>query len=282
MPDFLSRPCESTRRRRSSGSPWSVESLEGRTLLSVAGGQASSTGADMGSAHLNVPTQILLVSSNATAESAQTIRLTAKVENANRDVKVSQGSVRFVLDSPTHEVLATKKLDKLGESGITITTFKQPGTYQVNAIYVPSSSQFTASASIPATVSVSPLTATSFKVVPVSRAGRLNHPVSFTVTALEHGQPDPDYTGEIAFSSPTDNFTVFPKEFYENLSISASPPPTTGLALFPNKTYTFTPADHGTHTFIAGAIFKKGGAEILKVHQANDGEVYGETTFAIG
>ena len=46
--------------------------------------------------------------------------------------------------------------------------------------------------------------------------------------------------------------------------------------------YTFTPADHGTHTFPAQVEFEKGGAETLKVVQATNPKVSGITTFSIG
>jgi hypothetical protein len=54
------------------------------------------------------------------------------------------------------------------------------------------------------------------------------------------------------------------------------------LASFNPQTYTFTSADHGSHTFVNAATFGKGGAQILQVTQANDPEVFGKTTLSIG
>ena len=36
-----------------------------------------------------------------------------------------------------------------------------------------------------------------------------------------------------------------------------------------------------THHFVGGVTFNKGGAEILKVTQANNAKVFGKATFAI-
>ena len=44
----------------------------------------------------------------------------------------------------------------------------------------------------------------------------------------------------------------------------------------------FTLADHGSHTFVGAVTFGKGGAETLQVTQANNHEVRGKSTFAIG
>jgi hypothetical protein len=81
--------------------------------------------------------------------------------------------------------------------------------------------------------------------------------------------------------SPTDSWTVLPKQVYANLAITPPPPQTIGLASFPAKHYTFTPADHGTHHFVGGVTFGKAGAEVLRVAQENNRKVFGSATFAI-
>jgi hypothetical protein len=90
-----------------------------------------------------------------------------------------------------------------------------------------------------------------------------------------------DYTGTVTVSSPTDSNTIFPAHVYVALHLKPPPPVTIGLATFQNQTYTFTPADHGTHTFVDGVTFNKGGAEVLKVQQQNNSRVRGFATFAI-
>ena len=102
----------------------------------------------------------------------------------------------------------------------------------------------------PITIAVTPLTAVGFRVTPVVKHGKLNKPVSFTVTALNKaGQPLTNYTGTVIFSSPTDSFTILPKDVYIKYNLTPSAPPSSGLASFPISQYTFTPADHGSHTF---------------------------------
>jgi len=254
-----------------------LEILEGRALLSSsAGATAASVGRGA------IPTTIVLQASTTTAETSQDVTFTASVENANRKVPIASGRVKFVVESPKPLVLAEVTLNKKGEAGITTAKLTKIGAYTIDAVYVPSASQFSKSLSNSVTVMVNPLTATSFLVTPDIRHGHLGEPMSFTVTALDgQKQPLTDYTGTIAFSSPTDSWTTFRRAVYVSLSISAPPVQSTGLASFPNLNYTFLPSDHGTHKFIGGITFNKGGAEILKVTQANNAKVFGKTTFAI-
>jgi hypothetical protein len=157
------------------------------------------------------------------------------------------------------------------------------GTYPVEAEYLPSTNLFAESTSAPTNVTVTPLTAASFRVTPVVRHGHLGKQLSFTVTALNlKKQPVTNYTGTVVFSSPTDSWTVFPKSVYVAMGLALPPPLSTGLATFNPQTYTFTPADHGTHTFFAAVTFGKGGAESLQVAQGNNPKVFGKTTYSIG
>jgi hypothetical protein len=67
-----------------------------------------------------------------------------------------------------------------------------------------------------------------------------------------------DYTGTIDLFSTTDH-----------------------AAKFLSRTYTFTTADQGSHTFLDGVTFHKGGAQILKVDQATNTRIRGKATFGI-
>jgi hypothetical protein len=270
MSYFARRRGRDSRSCRPAASGWLLETLEGRTMLSSSGGATS------------IPTTTVLQTSTTSAETSQAITFTAAVENANRNIPVTSGRVKFVVDSPKRIVLAEVNLNKRGEAGITTDKLTKVGVYVIDAVYVPHSSQTSKSLSTPITVTVNPLTASSFLVTPDVRHGHLGQAMSFTVTAL-NGRREPltNYTGTIALSSPTDSWTTFPRGVYISLGISAPPPQSTGLAAFPSQNYTFTPADHGTHNFIGAVMFNKGGAEILKVTQANNAKVFGKTTFAI-
>jgi hypothetical protein len=203
------------------------------------------------------------------------------VQNANSSLP--DGIVTFATVSAHPVVLGSVAVTTFGQQ-VSFGTYKLPkvGVDLIQAKYVPNSNRFAESSAAPVAIAVTPLTVASFGVKPVIRHGKLNKPVSFEVTALNpHGQPATSYTGTIAFASPTDSAVTFPPEFYTNLHISASPPQTTGLATFTPQSYTFTPADHGSHTFFGGVTFGKAGAESLKVFQADDPKVSGKTTFAI-
>jgi len=279
MSYFARRQGRDWRRRRPVSSGWVLESLEGRKLLSSVAGE---TAAPVGSSQVQVPTMTVLQASTNAAESAQDVTLVAIVQNANKKIPVNAGKVKFVLDSPTHSVLAQIRINKSGEAGLTTAKLIKTGTYQIEADYVPPSSRFATSKSAPVIITVSPLSATGFRVTPEIRHGHLNEPLTFTVTALSgRNELDTDYTGTVDLSSPTDSWTVFPKGVYESLAIQAPSPQTTGLASFTNKEYTFTPADDGSHTFVGGVTFQKGGAEVVKVTQANDKKVHGEATISI-
>ena len=127
------------------------------------------------------------------------------------------------------------------------------------ADFIPANHRAAGSESALATVDVDPLAVKSFLVVPVRPFGHSGEALSFTVTALDAArQPVTDYTGTVLVTSPTDSNTVFPARTYVALGIKPPPPVTMGLATFQNQVYTFTPADHGTHTFINGVTFNKG------------------------
>jgi hypothetical protein len=271
-----------------------IEPLERRTLLSSAG--AAAAGSLAPSQIGPIPTTTVLEVSKTTAVAAESVTLAATVGNANRNVPITSGRVKFVVDSPKHLLLGKVALNNSGEAGITTGKLTKFGTYQIEADYVPTGTRISRSVSAPVSVTVTPLVATRFLVTPEVKHGHVGGPLSFTVTALAaNGQPVTNYAGTVSLSSPTDSFTIYPHEFYvtlwqhtaraEGVALSSLEPssiPTIGLATFPVQQYTFTPADHGTHTFVDGITFGKAGAEVLKVTQANDAKIFGKTTFAIG
>ena len=230
---------------------------------------------------VNAPTSISLQAVPNTIETGEPITFNTTVQNANSSL--ADGVVTFFTVARHPIDLGQISVGQFGQQ-FSFGTFalEKVGFHQIEAKYVPSSNRFAPSFSAPITVAVTPLTAASFRVTPVVRRGKLNKPLSFSVTALNtHGQPLTDYTGTVVFSSPTDSFTILPKQYYVKYNLTPSAPPTSGLASFPTPQYTFTTADHGTHTVYGGVIFDKAGAETLQVTQANNRKVFGKTTFAI-
>jgi hypothetical protein len=258
-------------RRHSPAVRFMLEPLEGRVVLSAA------------APNVQVPTTTALAVSETNIETAQQVTFVATVDNANHPVPVTTGKVKFVVQLPTKEVLGSIKLNKEGEAGITTSKLDKVGVYQVTAQYIPAGSGFAASSASPVLVTANPVVVSSFLITPRTRIGHLGTPFTVTVTALNaQKQPVTNYTGTIVFSSPTDSWTTFPTPVYKSLHISPPSPLTAGLATFATSSYTFTPADHGTHTFVRQVIFGKGGAETLKVAQANNPKINSKTTFAIG
>ncbi len=230
---------------------------------------------------MNAPTVTSLQLTSSTFETGELVALNASVQNANSSLP--DGYIKLTTASRHPVVLGEEPVSNFGEP-VNFGTYKleKVGVYHVQAEYVPNTNRFAESISAPVAVPVTPLTAASFRVTPVVRHGKLNKPVSFEVTALNaHGQPLTNYTGTVVFTSPTDSWTTFPPSVYASLHISAPPPQSTGLADFAPQSYTFTPADHGSHTFFGAATFGKAGAETIKVTQADDPKVFGRTTFAI-
>jgi Bacterial Ig-like domain (group 3) len=230
---------------------------------------------------LNAPTVTTLQLTSSTFETGQLVSFNASVQNSNSSLP--DGTIKLTTLSRHPIALGEQAVSNFGQP-VNFGTYKleKVGVYHVRAEYVPSTNRFAKSISAPVTVLVTPLTAASFRVTPLVRHGKLNKPVSFAVTAVNaHGHPVTDYTGTVVFTSPTDSWTTFPPSVYANLHISAPPPQSTGLADFAPRSYTFTTADQGSHTFFGGVTFGKAGAENIKVTQANNPKVVGRTTFAI-
>ena len=227
------------------------------------------------------PTVTSLQAVTTRVETGEAITLNATVQNSNSSLP--DGVVKFVTVARHPVVLGEVTIGTFGQQvSITTAALEKVGTYQVEAEYSPNTNRFAESTSAPITVAVTPLTAAAFQITPAVRHGHLGKPTSFTVTALNAAkQPLTNYTGTVVLSSPTDSWTFFPPSEYKLLKTSAPSNLSPGLAVFTPQSYTFTPADQGTHTFIAAATFGKAGAEKLMVAQGNDPKVVGKTTIAI-
>lgn len=228
----------------------------------------------------DAPTVTSLQVATNSAEAGAYNPFTVTVQNP--DSSLAGGVVKLTTVSPHPIVLGKTTVGRFDQSIDFSSNQLQVGTYQVQAVYLPSSNRFAESTSPPITVTVTPLTAVSFRVTPVVPFGWLNQPLSYRVTALNaQGQPLTDYTGTIVMSSPTDSWTILPPAVYTKLGILPPSNDSPLLASFVPASYTFTTADHGSHLFTDGVQFGKGGMESLQVTQANDPEVSGKTVFAI-
>jgi hypothetical protein len=231
---------------------------------------------------VNAGTATSLSATASSVETGEPLTFTASVQNA--DSSLADGVLELVTVSRHPQVLGAVGVSSFGqEVNFATSKLSRVGTYQVEAKYLPNTNRFAASISPPVTVTVTPLTAASFRVTPLIRRGHLNKPMSFSVTALtpQH-QVLKDYTGTVVFSSPTDSWTIFPPAEYVALDASAPSVHSPGLANFASTSYTFTAADQGTHAFIGEVGFGKAGAETVEVTQANNPKVRGTGTFAIG
>ncbi len=283
MFDFARRRDRSTSKRSGKSSAWRVEILEERAVPSTTASLAIARTTIMASTRTAlVPTETVLQSYNDTAEPGQAVIFIANVKDASTGRPVSGGRVEFYLESPSPRLLGKVNLSRKGVAALTTTKLTHLGTNVIVADFIPTNHRAAGSESAAATVDVNPLAVKSFLVVPTRPFGHSGEAMSFTVTALDpRGRPVTDYTGTVLVTSPTDSNTVFPASTYVKLGVSAPPPVTVGLATFQNQVYTFTPADHGTHTFIDGVTFNKGGAETVKVQQKNNSRIRGVGTFAI-
>jgi len=283
MFDFVRRRDRSRSNRRPKASAWRVELLEERAVPSTNASLAIARTAIMSSARTaQIPTETVLQSSDLTAGPGQAILFIATVKDANTGRPVSGGRVEFFLESPIARLLGKVNLSKNGVAALTTTKITDLGSNVIVADFIPTNHRASGSESAATTVEIDPLAVKSFLVVPARPFGHPGGPLTFNVTAVDaQGKPATDYTGTVLVTSPTDSNTLFPKHVYVALGITPPPPVTVGLATFQNQVYTFTPADHGTHTFVDGVTFNKGGAETIKVQQKNNSRIHGLATFAI-
>jgi Bacterial Ig-like domain (group 3) len=230
---------------------------------------------------VNAPTVTSITPTTNSIETGEAIGFSATVQNNNSSL--ADGVVKFVTVARHPEVLGKVDVSTFGQTvGLTTPLLTKVGTYQIVAEYVPNTNSFATSTSPPVDITVTPLTAASFRVTPTVPHGHIGVPLSFNVTALSaQNQPVTNYTGTVVFSSPTDSSTIFPASTYKSLNTPAPSPLLLGLASFTTQSYTFTLADHGSHTFVGAVTFGKGGAETIQVTQANNHIVHAKATFAI-
>jgi hypothetical protein len=230
----------------------------------------------------NAPTLTSIQAAASAIETGEPFELRATTLSSNSNL--ADGVVEFVTVSRRPKVIGTVALNSFNqEVGLSTNKLEKVGTYDVEAKYLPNTNRFASSTSAPMTLTVTPLTAATFRVTPIVSHGHLGEPLGFSVTAVnERGEPVTNYTATVTFTSPTDSWTIFPASEYRRLDSSPPSLQAPGLATFTTSSYTFTTADHGTHVFPATVIFGKAGAETVQVAQSNNAKVVGKTTFAIG
>jgi hypothetical protein len=282
MFDFA-RPRDRSTSKRRGRVAWRVECLEERAVPSTASTLVLARTTIMASSRMaRIPTETLLQSSTDTAGPKQAVSFIATVKNADTGKPVSGGRVEFFLQAPKPRLLGKVNLNRKGVAALTTTKITHLGPNVVVADFIPATHRPAGSESAPATITINPLAVTSFLVVPAQPFGHAGEAMTFTVTALDEArQPVTDYTGTVLVTSPTDSTTIFPPRTYVALRVPPPPAVAIGLATFQNQVYTFTPADHGTHTFVNGVTFNKGGAETVKVQQKNNSTIRGIGRFAI-
>jgi hypothetical protein len=236
----------------------SVETLEGRVLLSGAVEKAGATVPAAIQIHsVQRATTTSLESSTKSTAAGNHVILVATVHTSVDARLVTSGRVRFSVISPTPEVIGSARVNKVGEATIESPRLLDAETYEIQAEYLPS--RVFAASDGNVSVLIAPAAVTSFRINAPQFFGAPGTPVTYSVTALDRaGQPVTDFTGTIDALSPTDH-----------------------SAEFRVPQYTFTTADQGTHEFPEGVTFHKGGAEILKVDQVNNTRIHGNATFGI-
>jgi hypothetical protein len=231
----------------------------------------------------NAPTVTTLQAPTTRVETGESLTFNATVQNAGSS-SLAGGVLELTTVSP-HPIVLDKVTVSAFDQPVSLTTnqLQTAGSYQIQAVYLPDTNLFSKSTSAPVTVTVTALTAASFRVTPVVPDGQPGEPMTFEVTALDpQGQPLTNYTGTVVITSPTDSRTNYPASVYASLKITEPPANAPRFAKITPQSYTFTPADHGSHIFVGAVIFGKAGAESIQVTQANDPKVSGKTTFAIG
>jgi hypothetical protein len=243
-------------KRRRTVLDWGMRALEGRVLLSEVGGLAPS--AQVVSDPNLLRTTTSLQASTQVSGRGRSVTLVATVNAPGISRPVSSGRVRFSVVSPTPETLGIAHPDSVGRATLKTSRLHRGVIYEVQAQYL-SPHGIYASSSDRLNVEATPPLVTSFFITAPRYFGAPGTPITYSVAALDRaGQPVPGYTGTIQFFSSTDR-----------------------SAKFLTKTYTFTTLDQGTHAFVDGVTFQKGGAEVLKVNQVSNTRIKGEQDFGI-
>ena len=124
---------------------------------------------------VNAPTVTSLQAVTNSIETGESIALNATVQNTNSSL--ADGVVEFVTVARHPVVLGEVDVGTFGQQvSFTTSALKKVGTYQIEAEYLPNTNRFAESTSPPVTVTVTPLTAASFRVTPVVRHGHLGKP----------------------------------------------------------------------------------------------------------
>ena len=205
----------------------------------------------------NAPTVTSLQASTNSLETGEGVTLSATVQNANSSL--AGGTVELTTVSP-HSIVLGKAAVNAFDQPVSFTNnqLQKAGNYRIQAVYQPNTNRFARSTSAPITITVTPLTTASFRVTPVVPDGQPGEPLSFQVTALDaQGQPLTNYTGTVAITSPTDSRTNYPASVYASLKIAEPPADAPGFAKFTPQSYTFTPADQGSHIFVNAVTSKR-------------------------
>ncbi len=242
-------------KRRRAASDWVVRPLEGRVLLSQAGVHAP---ASVPHAVGSLETMTVLRASTVMSRAHPKVTLTATVTSPGLNRPLGGGLVRFTVVSPTPEVLGSAHSNSRGSAKLTTSRLNLGENYVIQAQFRSSNGTFAGSTD-QLDVTASPPQVVSFRITAPQYYGAPGTPVTFAVTALNRaGRPVRDYTGTVQFVSPTDH-----------------------SAKFLTRTYTFTTADQGSHAFLDGVTFHKGGAEVLKVAQVNNTRISASQPFGI-
>ncbi len=110
---------------------------------------------------VDVATMTTLKTQITTAETGQSIPLTASVKNASTGDPVKDGSVEFLTVSANPLILGTQQLDSDGEAEISTQMLKNAGSYQVEAYYSTTDNAFASSTSVPTSISITPASVNS-------------------------------------------------------------------------------------------------------------------------
>jgi hypothetical protein len=230
-----------------------VEALESRTLLSH-----TATPAPVASPGTQRQTAVQLRASSVLGTGGSHVNLVATVRTAKGNLVVTAGYVKFATAAANPIVLGKATLNRLGRANITTSKLGQGGPFDVQAQFVPTERGFAPSSS-EISVDVAQPMVTAFRITAPQFIGAPGTPLTFTVTAVDRAQtPVTQFTGTIDLFSTTDHG-----------------------AKLATRVYTFTTADQGSHTFGGGITFHKGGAEVLRVDQANNTRIHGKATFGI-
>ncbi len=143
---------------------WSVETLEGRVLLSgVTHPTTSSPSAQIETVAGKRPTVTSLQASTNTTATGSRVILVATVNAFPHGRLVTTGRVRFSIVSPTTEVLGSSHLNPRGVAQLGTGRLQGGDTYEIQAEFIPAE-RVVGRSEASVSVSVAPARATSFRI----------------------------------------------------------------------------------------------------------------------